>query len=94
MKKSLKILINRYFITSMIFILVLFVFEDTNLFQLNKMDQQLHTLKKDNKDNLKLIEDVKVKTKQLRTNKKALIKFARETYYMKKDDEVVYLFEN
>ena len=94
MKKSFKILINRYFISTFIFILVLFVFEDTNIFQLSKMNQQLSTLKKDNENNKIQIEDVKEKTEQLRTDKDALINFARETYYMKKNDEVVYLFEN
>ena len=93
MKKSIKILINRYFIATLIFILVLFVFEDTNVFQLKKMDQQLYTLEKENNSNKILIEEVKNKTKLLRTNKQALIKFARETYYMKKEDEVVYLYE-
>jgi cell division protein FtsB len=93
MKKSFKILNNRYFIATLIFILVLFLFEDTNVFQLNKMSNQLHTLKKENDNNINLIEEVKNKTNLLRTNKQALIKFARETYYMKKEDEVVYLFK-
>ena len=57
------------------------------------MNHQLHTLKKENENNKKLIQEVKDKTNLLRTNKQALIKFARETYYMKKEDEVVYLFE-
>tara|TARA_B100000674_G_C37268998_1_gene658085 strand:- start:91 stop:372 length:282 start_codon:yes stop_codon:yes gene_type:complete len=93
MKKSFKILINRYFIATLIFILVLFLFEETSVFQLTKMNHQLHTLKKENENNKKLIQEVKDKTNLLRTNKQALIKFARETYYMKKEDEVVYLFE-
>ena len=93
MKKSVKILINRYFIASFIFILVLLVFEDTNIFQLNRMNKQLYSLKKENSNNKILIQEVKDKTKLLRTNKQALIKFARETYYMKKEDEVVYIFE-
>ena len=38
------------------------------------------------------IKKVKEKTIQLTTNKDALEKFARETYYMKKKDEVVYIF--
>ncbi len=38
------------------------------------------------------IKKVKEKTIQLTTNKDALEKFARETYYMKKNDEVVYIF--
>ena len=40
------------------------------------------------------IKNVNDKTLQLTTNKKALEKFARETYYMKKNNEVVYLFIN
>ena len=40
------------------------------------------------------IKKVKEKTIQLTTNKNALEKFARETYYMKKNDEVVYIFTN
>ena len=38
------------------------------------------------------IKKVKEKTIQLTTNRDALEKFARETYFMKKKDEVVYVF--
>ena len=38
------------------------------------------------------IQKVKEKTIQLTTNRDALEKFARETYFMKKKDEVVYVF--
>ena len=38
------------------------------------------------------IQKVKEKTIQLTTNRDALEKFARETYFMKKKNEVVYVF--
>ena len=38
------------------------------------------------------IQKVKEKNIQLTTNRDALEKFARETYFMKKKDEVVYVF--
>ena len=94
MRKTLYILKNKYFISSTIFFLVLFIFEDTNIFRLNRMNNQLNTIKEKNKNQLEEIKNVKDKTKQLTTNKKALEKFARETYYMKKKNEVVYLFIN
>jgi cell division protein FtsB len=40
------------------------------------------------------IKKVKEKTIQLTTNRDELEKFARETYFMKKKNEVVYLFVN
>lgn len=94
MRKTLYILKNKYFISTAIFLLVLFIFEDTNIFRLNRMNNQLNTINEKNKNQLEEIKNVKDKTIQLTTNKKALEKFARETYYMKKNNEVVYLFIN
>ena len=48
----------------------------------------------ENTNKQKEIEKVKEKTIQLTTNKDELEKFARETYFMKKKNEVVYLFVN
>ena len=46
----------------------------------------------DNHNHSTEIISLKEKTKLLKTNKKALEKFARETYRMKKENEVLYLF--
>ncbi len=94
MRKTIYILKNKYFISTTIFLLVLFIFEDTNVFRLNRMTNQLNNFKEKNKNQLEEIKNIKNKTIQLTTNKKSLEKFARETYYMKKNNEVVYLFIN
>jgi len=75
-------------------IIVLLLFDDTTLFKLCKMKQELHTLELENIKKQKEIIQIKEKTKQLTTNKFALEKFAREHYLMKKNDEVIYVFDD
>ena len=91
--KNLIVLNNRYFLSTLMLIIVLLLFDDTTLFKLYKMKQELHTLELENIKKHKEIIQIKEKTKQLTTNKFALEKFAREHYLMKKNDEVIYVFD-
>jgi cell division protein FtsB len=58
------------------------------------MKQELHSLELENIKKQKEIIQIEEKTKQLTTNKFALEKFARENYLMKKNDEVIYVFDD
>ena len=58
------------------------------------MNLKQYELIEENSNKQKEIKKVKEKTIQLTTNKDELEKFARETYFMKKKNEVVYLFVN
>tara|TARA_B100000963_G_scaffold304182_1_gene277881 strand:+ start:1035 stop:1265 length:231 start_codon:yes stop_codon:yes gene_type:complete len=71
---------------------ILFVFEETSVFRLIKMNLHVNDLIQENYNREIEIQKVKEKTIQLTTNRDALEKFARETYFMKKKDEVVYVF--
>ena len=75
-------------------VFVLLLFEDTTLYKLYKMKQELHSLDLENIKKQNEIIQIKEKTKQLTTNKFALEKFAREHYLMKKKDEVIYVFDD
>ena len=75
-------------------IFVLLLIDDTTFYKLYKMKQELHSLELENIKKQKEIIQIKEKTKQLTTNKFALEKFAREHYLMKKNDEVIYVFED
>ena len=75
-------------------IFVLLLIDDTTFYKLYKMKQELHSLKLENIKKQKEIIQIKEKTKQLTTNKFALEKFAREHYLMKKNDEVIYVFDD
>ena len=84
---------NRYFLSTAMLIFVLLIIDDTTFYKLFKMKQELHSLELENIKKQKEIIQIKEKTKQLTTNKFALEKFAREHYLMKKNDEVIYVFE-
>ena len=92
--KNLLALNNRYFLSTAMLIFVLLLIDDTTFYKLYKMKQELHSLELENIKKEKEIIQIKEKTKQLTTNKFALEKFAREHYLMKKNDEVIYVFDD
>ena len=75
-------------------IFILLLIDDTTFYKLYKMKQELHSLEIENIKKEKEIIQIKEKTKQLTTNKFALEKFAREHYLMKKNNEVIYVFDD
>ncbi len=75
-------------------IFVLLIIDDTTFYKLYKMKQELHYLELENMKKQKEIIQIKEKTNLLTTNKFALEKFAREHYLMKKNDEVIYVFDD
>ena len=92
--KKLIILNNRYFLSTAMLIFILLLIDDTTFYKLYKMKQELHSLELENIKKQKEIIQIKEKTKQLTTNKFALEKFAREHYLMKKNNEVIYVFDD
>ena len=92
LKKTFNILKNKYLISTLILLTISFVFEETSVFRLIKMNLHVNDLVQENYNREIEIQKVKEKTIQLTTNRDALEKFARETYFMKKKDEVVYVF--
>ena len=92
--KNLIVLNNRYFLSTALFIFILLLIDDTTFYKLYKMKQELHSLEIENKKKQIEIIQIKEKTNLLTTNKFALEKFAREHYLMKKNDEVIYVFND
>ena len=92
--KNLINLNNRYFLSTAMLIFILLLIDDTTFYKLYKMKQELHSLELENIKKQKEMIQIKEKTKQLTTNKFALEKFAREHYLMKKNDEVIYVFDD
>ena len=92
--KNLIILNNRYFLSTAMLIFILLLIDDTTFYKLYKMKQELHSLELENIKKQKEIIQIKEKTNLLTTNKFALEKFAREHYLMKKNDEVIYVFDD
>ena len=91
--KSFKIFKNRYILSTIILLFTLLIIDDTTIFKMFKMKTELFNIKEENIKKQNEILNIKTKTKQLTTNKFALEKFAREHYLMKKQDEVIYVFD-
>lgn len=90
MQTTLKFIKNRYFICLIALVAHLLIFEETTIFKLGEEYGQLKNVRKENLQRIKIIEDTKRSIQELKQNKVSLEKFARETYFMKKKDEVIF----
>jgi cell division protein FtsB len=94
MKKLLRIAGNKYFIVSAIMIIWIGFFDRYNLVRrLFKDGMEYRELKAEKDYYQKKIVDVKKEKEELFSNNEKLEKFAREKYYMKKDNEDVFVVE-
>jgi len=84
---------NKYFITSVVFLLWLSIFNDYNLIFQWQKSKELAELKEKKAYFIKEIAQVNQDKKDLFSNTESLEKFAREKYFMKKDNEDIYLIE-
>lgn len=92
-KKFLRLIKNKYTLSTVIFLLWLTFFNEIDLiyiFQSRRevaaLRNEVHRMKEDNARASEALQD-------LTTNSLSLEKFARENYYMKRDNEVVYVFK-
>jgi hypothetical protein len=90
-KKILNILINKYFITTVLFVAWLFFFDNNNIFSNLRALDKLNQLKKDKQYYIDEIRKDSIMTEKLMNDTLELERFARERYQMKRDNEDVYL---
>ena len=90
-KQVLNVLKNKYFITFIIFLIWLLFFDRNNIVEIAKNMKHLKQLEKDKQYYIERIENDSERLKQLRTNNENLEKFARETYFMKKHNEDLFI---
>ncbi len=91
-KKWFKIFTNTYILVLTIFVIWMAFFDTNSLLihmelqqEINKLEQQKDFLQKEIEKDKKILNELK--------DPKALEKYAREKYYMKKQDEEVFLIE-
>ena len=91
-KKWFKIFTNTYILVLTIFVIWMAFFDTNSLLihrelqqEINKLEQQKDFLQKEIEKDKKLLNELK--------DPKALEKYAREKYYMKKEGEEVFLIE-
>lgn len=94
MKKVISVLKNPYIMIGLFMISWIGFFDRYNFFKRFEDERELHRMKQERSYYVKQIAEIKKKSDELLTNKESMERFARERYYMKKDNEEVYIVED
>jgi cell division protein FtsB len=92
-KRVLRFFKNQYTIATTIFVLWICFFSEIDLFYILRTRVELGSLKKEVLELERKNEQAKVALQDLNNNTTSLEKFAREAYYMKRDNEDVFVFK-
>jgi cell division protein FtsB len=94
LKKIFPILINRYFLVSVGFIVWMLFFDQRDYFQQKASSEELKKYETATKYYQDEINKTKAQLDNLQNNPASIEKFARERYLLKREGEEVYLFED
>lgn len=90
-KKVFRVLKNKYFITTILFLVWIIFFDENSLVSQAENKRRLNELNRQKDYYLERIESDTEKLKDLNAGKQELEKFAREHYFMSKPDEDVFI---
>jgi cell division protein FtsB len=93
LRKIFRILTNRYVIATLVFILIIVFFDQFNL----RKQKELHRELKEQEAEIEYLENsialYKDSLRMVTEDRESMEKIAREKYFMKRDNEVVYKIE-
>lgn len=84
---------GKYHITIAIFLFIILVWDDNNIFNRIMLDRKIHQLNGEIEHYEGIIKESTDRLNELQTNGDNLEKFARENYLMKKQDEDIFIVE-
>lgn len=87
------LLLNKYSIVFMVFAVFVTFFDEHNLINRWKTSQKISQLEEELKYYQNEIKTTKQKKNELQSSKENLEKFAREQYYMKKENEDIFIIK-
>ena len=88
-----RFVINKYFIATLVFVLLILFNTRTSLFQMIRSLSTLNSQNKQEQYYRQAIQNTDERIKQLTSNKDTLEMFARENYYFLEDGEDVFIVE-
>lgn len=91
LKKLIRIVLNKYLLTTVAFIVWMVFFDSNNLITRNKLQQKLDGLNQEKQFYLQEIRKDSTLAKQLIDDTLQLEKYARERFLMKRANEDIYL---
>lgn len=89
-----KVVKNKYLLTIALFAILMLFFDHNDIFTQLERKKQLRALQTSKQFYLDEIEKTRKQLADLQNNPAALEKYARENFYMKRDNEDVYLVED
>lgn len=90
-KSILNVIFNKYFLTSVAFLVWLFFFDSNNIILRMRLKNQLNELQREKQFYLDEIRNDSILTQKLLNDTSELERFAREKYLMKKEGEDLFL---
>lgn len=94
LKPYLKYCKNKYVVATLAFVLWMAFFDPKDIGQMYKRMQKLKSLKQSEKYFTNLIVDTKAEANLLKNNATSIETYAREHYYMKKDNEDLFIVKD
>jgi len=89
--KILRIFLNKYFLTTLAFVVWMVFFDSNNILTRSKLQHKLGELLEEKRFYLEEIRKDSTLTQELQNDSSKLEKFARERYLMRKDGEDLFL---
>ena len=94
MKKIAAILINRYFLVSVVFVVWMLFFDQRDYFQQKASAEELKKIQNATKYYNDEINSTKSQLNNLQSKPTSIEKYGRERYLLKREGEELYLFED
>lgn len=82
---------NKYFISTLAFLIWVGLFDENNLIERHQLNKEIRTIEKEKEYYLTNISEDAARLRELQTNTDNLEKFAREQYLMHREDEDVFI---
>jgi cell division protein DivIC len=91
LQKIPPVLINKYLLTAIFFLVWMFFFNEKDLLTEFKRKSKLKELQKSEEHLSETIKETRLELSQLKSNARTIEKYAREKYLMKKDNEDLFI---
>lgn len=86
--------LNLYVVVIAVFMIITFVVGDSNLYVRYTYDDKIRSLEREIKHYRKEIETNRRKLEDLHTSKEGLERYAREEFYMKRENEDIFIIQD
>ncbi len=92
-KKWYRVLLNKYLISAVVFIVWMLFFDQNSYMIHRELDKEINELKHDRKSFSEKLEKEKARIEEMKSDSTEIERVARERHYLKKEDEDIFIIE-